>query len=192
MKTLRYLSWTALLLFPLHLVRAAAKADTAAPEVVAKLLQCIRQVPLWRSDRLWTLEEWRACGACAREFQAASVPARTEAVQAYQNWLREKRTSFTADGTGTYPSQIYLLLRVCYQVEKHSRQINALDAKSPNGMYPLACKDDTLEMIGLPDWSSGLYLPAVDLKRIHSLCPLRDLTRAKVKLPDGTVVPLLR
>ena len=81
---------------------------------------------------------------------------------------------------------------MCYRVEKHARQISALPGKARDGMYPLACKEETLEMIGLLTWGTGIYLPTVDFKVIHARCSQRDLSQAKVKLEDGKVVPLLR
>ncbi|WP_395739256.1 hypothetical protein [Prosthecobacter sp.] len=167
---------------------AAAEKDEAAAEVVARLVETIRRTPLWRSDRLWTLEEWRMCGACAQEFQAATGAERKAAVQGYQDWLRDTRAGLTRDGTAYQPSQIHLLLRVCYRVEKNARKV----AKDKDEMYPLACKEGTLEMIGLVTGGTGIYLPTVDFKVIHARCTLRDLSQAKVKLEDGRVVPLLR
>jgi len=166
-------------------------AQQDAEEHSKKMLKSICELPLWRSDRVFNAQEWHAYGICAKDFQSASVDLRFKIVKSYQSWLKEEKAVLSKDGRGYYPSQIFLLLRICYRVEDKPKLVSSISRDAKDGMYPLQGKDNQLQMIGTVTWGSGIYLPEVDFKVIHRIYQLRDLKSCKIKLSDGTLMPLI-
>lgn len=152
--------------------------------VIARLCLCVSfgedqlsvddflKLPVWRSDRFLTRDEWYSLGKCAYRFQMASEETRKDAVAEYMRIRRNQGGTLTEDGAGTFDSKIYLLLRVTYQIE-------LLGAKA---VYPFAAENKILALREVSRWGLDVYNPETDFKRFARFGRFRDLTKWKFKI----------
>ncbi len=130
------------------------------------------KLPVWRSDRFLTHDEWYSLGKCAYRFQMASEETRKRAVTEYMRIRRNRGGALTEDGAGAFDSKIYLLLRVTYQIE-------LLGAKA---VYPFEVQNRTLSLQEMFKIGLGVYNPESDFEKFARFGRIRDLTKWKFKI----------